>query len=65
MILEQSSLEEFKEIIFEEYGIELTDEQAQQDALAFLEVIRLLSTNISLRQKKPVDTPREEDANVS
>lgn len=55
MILEQSSLEEFKEIIYEEYGIELTDEQAYQDAVALLEILKILI----------IDSLGEEDSNVS
>ena len=55
MILKQESLEEFKEIIYEEYGIELTDEQTYQDAIAFLSAFKTLI----------IDTQWEEDVNVS
>ncbi len=55
MFLDQSSLEEFKEIIYEEYGIKLTDEQAYQDAVAFLAAFKTLI----------IDTQWEKDANVS
>lgn len=48
-------LEEFKQIIFEDYGIKLTDQQALQDALAFLDAFRILV----------VDTFEEKDGNVS
>ncbi len=54
-MLNPKSIEEFKKIIFQEYEIELTNEQAYQDATAFLEVFKILI----------VDTPREENGNVS
>lgn len=64
-MLGRESLEEFKLIILEEYGIELTDEQAYQDATVFLEAIKILVDDNSLIQKKPIDTPSKEDGNVS
>lgn len=54
-MLSFEALEEFKQIIYEEYGIKLTDEQAYQDAVAFLAAFKVLI----------IDTLSKEDVNVS
>lgn len=58
-------LEEFKQIIFEDYGIKLSDQQAYQDAIAFLEAFKILVNNSGLIQKQSIDTQSKEDVNVS
>lgn len=55
-MISNESLEEFKLIMIEDYGISLTDEQAYQDFTAFLESFRVLATGTSLIQKSSVDT---------
>ncbi len=55
-MISQEKLQEFKQIILDEQGIELTDEEAYQDATAFLEAFKLLITDTSLILKSTVDT---------
>ncbi len=55
-MISQESLQEFKQIILEEQGIELTDQQAYQDATAFIEAFKVLAADTSLISKSPVDT---------
>lgn len=58
------SIREFKQIILEDYGIELADQQAFEDATAFLGAFKLL-TDADLIQKDSIDTERKEYGNVS
>lgn len=64
-MLSQEAVEEFKQIILEEQGIELTDQQAYQDAIAFLEAFKVLVADTTLIQKDRIDTKRTEHGNVS
>ncbi len=63
--LTSEGLEEFKQIILEDYGIELSDQQAYQDAVAFLESFKALATNTILMQKEPIDIQSRGGGNVS
>ncbi len=58
-MISNGSLEEFKQIMLEDYGTELTDQQAYQDATAFLEAFKILADD-SLIQKSLVDSQRKE-----
>lgn len=64
-MVSKEGLQEFKQIILEEYGVNLTDEQAYQDAVAFLEAFKVLTTGTNLMQKHPVDTQEKDGGNVS
>ncbi len=59
-MISEEGLKEFKQIILEEQGVELTDEKAYQDATAFLEAFKLLVTDTSLIQKSLVATKKED-----
>lgn len=54
-MISPEGLEEFKQIMFEDYGIKLTDQQAYQDATAFLEAFKILA----------IDSHEERYVNVS
>lgn len=58
-------LEGFKQIILEEYGIKLSDQQAYQDATAFLEAFKVLINSSDSIQKRYVDTQGKENGNVT
>lgn len=64
-MISPESLEEFKQIILEDYGIKLSDQQAYQDAIAFLEVFKVLVKGNGLIQKQSIDTQSKENGNVS
>lgn len=64
-MLSQEAIEEFKQIILEEQEIELTDQEAYQDAVAFLEAFKVLVADTTLIQKDRIDTKRTEHGNVS
>lgn len=64
-MISSDGLEEFKLIMLEDYGIKLSDQQAYQDAIAFLEVFKVLVADITLIQKDSIDTKRTEHGNVS
>lgn len=64
-MISEEGLKEFKEIVLEEYGLELTDQQAYHDAVAFLEAFKVLIGDTSLIHKQPIDTQSKEDGNVS
>lgn len=55
-MISAEGLEEFKQIMLEDYGIKLSDQQAYQDAEAFLEAFKILVADTSLILKNPVDT---------
>ncbi len=63
-MINPEGLEEFKEIMLEDYGIKLSDQQAYQDATAFLEAFKIL-VDTSLMQKDGIDTQAKEHGNVS
>lgn len=58
-MISSEGLEEFKQIMLEDYGVKLTDQQAYQDATAFLEAFRLVADN-SLIPKSLVDSQSKE-----
>lgn len=55
-IFPDEGIQEFKKIILEDYGIELSDQQAYEDATAFLGAFKSLTD---------IDTLRKEHGNVS
>lgn len=44
--MNETALQEFKQIILEDYGLSLTDEQTIADATAFLEAMKALSMGL-------------------
>lgn len=48
-MISEEGLKEFKEIILEEYGIELSDLKAYEDAMALLEIIKMLISDGSIQ----------------
>ena len=67
-MISSEALTEFKQIVLEDYGLELTDEQALADATALLEVIRILVSdfnNSSLISKDPIEFEDMEVLNVT
>lgn len=58
-MISNEGLEEFKQIMLEDYEVKLTDQQAYQDATAFLEAFRLVADD-SLIPKSLVDSQSKE-----
>ena len=54
MKLSKQSVEKFKQIYLEEYGIELSDQQAMQKSQSFLKLFKLISQTTSLELIKTI-----------
>lgn len=62
-IFPDEGIQEFKKIILEDYGIKLTDQQAYEDATAFLGAFKILA-DATLIQKDSIDSQRKGHGNV-
>lgn len=60
-MISQEGLEEFKQIYFEEFGVELSNEEILEKALPILNLVKTLTQSQSniLIKKDPVDLESE------